>query len=123
MKRNSLFFKFCTFFENENYRSRTNIDACTLSFMFLRSVVWSILFGMFGVLMFWAIGSIIGETIAMIVTQTFEKSFAKSFYVFLFFGTICVCISAILAFLVVSADKLIRNRNKSNFCKIIEIKD
>ena len=124
MNRNSNFFWFCTLVK-PHLRNRDEISVCTLALSLIETLFYAILISIFTVLAFWFFGTVLGEIVAMIVTQTFEPGIAHTFINI--GGGFIIMIALMLAFLfvVTSAIAYIQKWWKSflasSACKKIKI--
>lgn len=78
MNRNSKFFWFCTLAQ-QHLRNRNEISVCALVLSIIETLFYTILISIFTVLAFWFFGTVLGEIVGMIVTQTFETGIAYTF--------------------------------------------
>ena len=98
MNRNSNFFWFCTLAQ-QHLQNRNEISVCTLALSLIETLFYTIMISIFTVLAFWFFGSVLGEVVGMIVTQTFETGIAYTFITI--GGAFIVIISLMLVFLFV----------------------
>lgn len=124
MNRNSKFFWFCTLAQ-QHLRNRNEISVCTLALSLIETLFYTIVISIFTVLAFWFFGTVLGEVVGMIVTQTFEAGIAYTFITI--GGAFIVIITLMLVFLfvVTSAIAYIQKWWKSflasSACKKIKI--
>lgn len=120
MKRTSKLFRFCTLF-NPQRRRRSSVSVCDLALGFLESTF--VISGGSAIvsLMFWFFGTVFGELVGMVVTQTLMYGAA---YVFIqVIGFVIVIGSAIIGTMILIAgiDVGWRKFKQSASCKTIKI--
>lgn len=120
MKRTSKLFRFCTLF-NPQRRRHSHVSMCDLGLGFLESILVIAGVGVIACLMFWFFGSVIGELVAMIITQTFLYGAAYLFIQLIVF--VVVIGSALFGamMLIAAIDTGWRKFKQSNACKMIKI--